>query len=58
MLFTIFKPFIKLPVFHKLNLEETANMIRDSGFSIVNKEILQDHQDRLPLVYVLAELKG
>jgi len=58
MLFTIFKPFIKLPVFHKLNLEETADMIRDSGFSILSKEILKDHQDRLPLVYVLAELKG
>jgi len=57
MLFTIFKPFIKLPVFHKLNLEETADMIRDSGFSIVNKEILKNPQDKMPLLYVLAELK-
>lgn len=57
MLHTIFKPFIKLPVFHKLNLDETADMIRDSGFSIVNKEILKDPQDRMPLLYVLAELK-
>ena len=57
MLFTIFKPFIKLPVFHKLNLDETADMIRDSGFSIVNKEILKEPQDKMPLLYVLAELK-
>jgi ubiquinone/menaquinone biosynthesis C-methylase UbiE len=57
MLYTVFKPFIKLPVFHKLNLDETVNMIRDSGFSIVNKEILKDPQDKMPLIYVLAELK-
>jgi ubiquinone/menaquinone biosynthesis C-methylase UbiE len=56
ILFTIFKPFIQIPVFHKLDLEEIADMIRDSGFSIVNKEILKDHQDPLPLVYVLAKL--
>ena len=57
MLFTIFKPFIKLPVFHKLNLDETADIIRDSGFSIVNKEIMKNHQYMMPLLYVLAELK-
>ena len=57
MLHTIFKPFFKLPIFHKPNLDEMADMIRDSGFSIVNKEILKDPQDRMPLLYVLAELK-
>jgi ubiquinone/menaquinone biosynthesis C-methylase UbiE len=57
MLHTIFKPFIKLPIFHKLNLDETADMIRDSGFSIVSKEILKDPQDKMPLLYVLAQLK-
>jgi len=57
MLFTIFKPFIKLPVFHKFNLDEMADMIRNSGFSIVNKEILKNPQDMMPLFYVLAELK-
>lgn len=57
MLFTVFKPFIKLPVFHKLNLDETANMIKGSGFSIVKKEIMKNPQDKMPLLYVLAELK-
>jgi len=56
-IFTIFKPFIKLPVFHKFNLDEMADMIRNSGFSIVNKEILKNPQDMMPLFYVLAELK-
>jgi ubiquinone/menaquinone biosynthesis C-methylase UbiE len=57
MLFTVFKPFIKMPVFHKLKLDEMADMIRDSGFSIVNKEILKNPQDMMPMLYVLAELK-
>jgi ubiquinone/menaquinone biosynthesis C-methylase UbiE len=58
MLYTIFKPFIKLPVFYKLNLDESAKMISEAGFSIVNKEIIKDPQDKMPLLYVLAELKG
>ena len=58
MLYAIFKLFIRFPVFHKFNLDKMANMIRDSGFSIVNKEILKDPQDKMPLLYVLAELKG
>ena len=57
MLFTIFKPFIKMPVFHKLKLDEMVDMIRDSGFSIVNKEILKNPQDMMPMLYVLAELQ-
>jgi len=57
MLYPIFKLFIKVPLFHRLNLDEMADMIRDSGFSIVNKEILKDPQDMMPLLYVLAELK-
>ena len=57
MLFTIFKPFIKLPVFHKLNLPETANMIEESGFTIAKEEIMKDHRDKMPLLYVAAELK-
>ncbi len=57
MLFTVFKPFIKLPVFHKFNLYEMAEMIKDPGFSIVNEEILKNPKDMMPLFYVLAELK-
>ena len=57
MLFTIFKPFIKIPVFHKLKLDEMVDMVRDSGFSIVHKEILKDSQDMMPMLYVLAKSK-
>ena len=57
ILYAILKLFIRLPVFHKFNLDKMADMIRDSGFSIVNKEILKDPQDMMPLLYVLAELK-
>ena len=45
----------KLPIFHKLNLDESANMISESGFSIVNKEIVRDPQDKMPLLYTIAE---
>jgi len=57
ILFVIFKQFLRFPLFHKFNLDKLADMIRDSGFSIVNKEVLKDHQDMIPLLYVLAELK-
>jgi ubiquinone/menaquinone biosynthesis C-methylase UbiE len=56
-LYTVFKPFIKMPVFHKLKLNEIADMISDSGFSIVNKEILKNPKDFMPMLYVVAELK-
>ena len=57
ILFVIFKLFLRFPLFHKFNLDKMTDIIRDSGFSIVNKEVLKDHQDMMPLLYVVAELK-
>jgi ubiquinone/menaquinone biosynthesis C-methylase UbiE len=57
MLYAILKLLVRFPVFHKFNLNKMVDMIRDYGFSIVNKEILKDPKDTMPLLYVLAELK-
>ena len=57
MLFTVFKPLIKLPVFYKLNSDEAANMIEEYGFTIAKKEVMKDSRDKMPLLYVAAELK-
>jgi ubiquinone/menaquinone biosynthesis C-methylase UbiE len=55
--YAILKLFVRFPVFYKFNLDKMADMIRDSGFSIVSKEILKDPKDKMPLLYVLAESK-
>jgi phosphatidylethanolamine/phosphatidyl-N-methylethanolamine N-methyltransferase len=51
----IFKFFTAFPVFHKLNLNESANMIAESGFAVVNKEKIQHPEDRMPVLYIVAE---
>jgi len=52
---TIYKSFTGFPVFHKLNLDESANMIAESGFTIVNKETIKHPEDRMPILYIVAE---
>ena len=52
---TIYKFFTAFPVFHKLNLDESAIMIAESGFTIVNKETIKHPEDRMPLLYIVAE---
>ena len=44
----------KLPTFHKLNLDDSANMINASGFSIVKKERIKHPEDRMPILYIVA----
>jgi len=48
----------KLPVFYKLSLDESADMIKESGFTVVNKEIIKHPEDKMPLVYIVAEKGG
>ncbi len=45
----------KLPTFHKLNLDESTNMIAESGFAIVKKETIKHPEDRMPILYTVAE---
>lgn len=52
---TIFKFITKFPTFHKLNLNEFANMITESGFAVVDKEKIKHPEDRMPLLYIVAE---
>ena len=52
---TIFTFFTAFPVFHKLNLDEFANMITESGFAVVDKEKIKHPEDRMPLLYIVAE---
>jgi ubiquinone/menaquinone biosynthesis C-methylase UbiE len=52
---TIYNLFIKLPVFHKLNLDESANMICEAGFTVVKKERIKDPEDKMPMLYIVAE---
>lgn len=45
----------RLPTFYKVNLDEFANMISESGFSIVKRERIHDPKDKMPLLYIVAE---
>ena len=47
----------KLPTFHKLNLDESANMVSEAGFSIVKKERIKHPEDRMPILYIVARRK-
>lgn len=51
----IFKFITKFPAFHKLNLNEFAHMITESGFAVVNKEKIKHPEDRMPILYIVAE---
>jgi len=55
---TLYKFFTAFPIFHKLNLDESANMIAESGFTIVNKEAMKHPEDRMPILYIVAEKEG
>ncbi len=52
---TIFKFITKFPVFHKLNLDESANMIAGSGFTIMNKEKIKHPEDKMSILYIVAK---
>ena len=45
----------QLPVFHKLNLDEFADFINKSGFTVVKKERIKHPEDRMALLYVVAK---
>jgi ubiquinone/menaquinone biosynthesis C-methylase UbiE len=55
IIMSIFKFLTNFPVFHKLNLEEFADMLSKAGFSIEKKEILKHPQDILPLLYAVSK---
>ena len=55
ILMTIPKLITKFPVFHKLNLDESANMIKQSGFAVVDKERIKHPQDKMPILYIVAK---
>ena len=55
ILMTISKLITKFPVFHKLNLDESANMIAGSGFTIMNKEKIKHPEDKMPILYIVAK---
>ncbi|MEA1894356.1 MAG: class I SAM-dependent methyltransferase [Euryarchaeota archaeon] len=42
----------QLPVFHKLNLDEFADFIDKSGFTVATKDRLKHPKDRMALLYV------
>ena len=52
---TIYKLITGFPVFHHLNMDEFANMINASGFTIVNKETMKHPEDMMPILYIAAE---
>ncbi len=45
----------QLPVFHKLNLDEFADFITKSGFTVVKKERIKHPEDRMALLYAVAK---
>ncbi len=55
IMMSIFKFLRNFPVFHRLNLEEFADMLSKAGFSIEKKEILKHPQDVLPLLYAVSK---
>jgi ubiquinone/menaquinone biosynthesis C-methylase UbiE len=55
IIMSILKFLTNFPVFHKLNLEEFADMLSKAGFSIEKKEILKHPQDILPLLYAVSK---
>jgi len=55
LVMTIYKFFTAFPVFHKLNLDGSADMVAKSGFTIVNKETIKHPEDRMPILYIVAE---
>ena len=57
IMMSIFKFLTNFPVFHKLNLEEFADMLSKAGFSILRKEIIKHPEDVMPLLYVVTEKK-
>ena len=52
---TIYKLVTGFPVFHKLDMDEFANMINGYGFTVVNKETIKHPEDRMPILYIAAE---
>ncbi len=48
----------KLPIFHKLSLDDSANMINATGFSVVKKERIKHPEDKMPILYIVAEWEG
>jgi len=55
---TIYGLLTGLPVFHKLDADGAAAMIAESGFDVVNKETVRHPEDRVPIIYILAESVG
>ena len=55
IIMSIFKLLTNFPVFHKLNLEEFADMLSKAGFSILKKEMIKHPEDVMPLLYIVAE---
>lgn len=58
LMMTIYRFFTAFPAFHKLNIEEAADMIEESGFTVVTREIIKHPEDTLPLIYIVAERRN
>jgi len=58
IIMSIYKFLTNFPVFHKLNLEEFADMLSKAGFSIEKKEILKHPEDVMPLLFIVAERRN
>ena len=52
----VYELFGKLPVFHKMNADRFADLVRESGFRVEDVEVLQYKKPSMPLVFVAAEL--
>ena len=52
----IYKHITRFPVLHHLNMDESANMTAESGFGIVKIENIKHPEDRMPILYFVAEL--
>jgi len=55
-IFSIMNFFQKtpLPAFHKLNLNQAVELVKNAGFEIASSELLKDDKDMMPLLFIIA----
>lgn len=53
LMMTIFKLVAGFPVFHKFSFEELSNLVTESGFIIMNEEVIREMI--FPIAYIVAE---
>lgn len=57
IMFTLMRVFQKLPlpVFHKVNLNQAADIVKRAGFEVIKNEQIKDDRDMMPLLYLIAQ---